>query len=95
MLDPSEQIHDEIDVWHAGGTGLSLHEFLGMTWPEYQLWAEKHWTLSPILAAKKTGLSLPDMVKLSEGGTSLAARGIHADEFRKVEAWLRQTKRIQ
>ena len=35
-------IHDDIDAWHdAEYATISLHEYLGMTWEQYKLWAEK------------------------------------------------------
>jgi len=37
-----DEIDDYVDRWHKGGTGLPLHEFLGLTRPEYSLWSEKH-----------------------------------------------------
>lgn len=95
VLDPDEEIDDEIDEWHDSSRKLPpLHEFLGMSWEEYQLWVEKPWTLKSILAARKTGSSLDVMVRVSDGGTALAARGVEAEEFSKVRQWLRQTKRL-
>lgn len=35
-------IDDYIEKWHTSDTGLSLHEFLGMTWDEYKVWIEKN-----------------------------------------------------
>lgn len=41
MTREDEEIDGAIDRWHEGeGEGLGLHEFLGMTWGEYRLWAE-------------------------------------------------------
>lgn len=35
------QIDDAVDAWHDGaGQGQELHEYLGMTWDEYSLWAQ-------------------------------------------------------
>ena len=35
-----EDIDDYINAWHEGDSTLPLHEFLGMTWREYCVWAE-------------------------------------------------------
>lgn len=36
----TEYVDDLVNAWHAGaGAGQQLHEFLGMTWREYGLWA--------------------------------------------------------
>jgi hypothetical protein len=34
------QLEDLVDKWHDSDTGLSLHEFLGMTEEEYSVWVE-------------------------------------------------------
>jgi hypothetical protein len=36
-----DDIDDFIDVWHEGGTGMPLQEFLGLTRAEYAEWAEQ------------------------------------------------------
>jgi hypothetical protein len=36
VRDPANEIDDAIDAWHAGGSNMELHEFLGMTWEEYR-----------------------------------------------------------
>lgn len=36
-----DDIHDFIDDWHdLDGRDLELHDFLGLTWPEYGTWVE-------------------------------------------------------
>lgn len=32
------EIDDDIDRWHAGGSALPLHAYLGMTIEEYAAW---------------------------------------------------------
>jgi hypothetical protein len=35
----NEELDDLVDRWHNGeGEGLELHEYLGMTWEEYEQW---------------------------------------------------------
>jgi hypothetical protein len=37
----AEEIHDYLDIWHDGSDNdLELHEYLGMTWEQYAVWAE-------------------------------------------------------
>lgn len=31
-------IADRIDAWHNSDSDLPLHDYLGMTWEEYQQW---------------------------------------------------------
>ncbi len=53
---PADQIDDYIDVWHdAHATWAKetpLHEYLGLTWPEYQAWVKDAGALSRILIAR-------------------------------------------
>ena len=36
-----ERLMDKIDEWHEGDSNVELHEFLGMTWEEYKVFALK------------------------------------------------------
>jgi len=36
-----EEMDNKIDEWHKGGSGIPLHEFLGLTLEEYKNWIEK------------------------------------------------------
>jgi hypothetical protein len=50
----ADQIDDYIEAWHEGaGKEASLHEYLGLTWPEYQQWAEDAGSLHQILAHRR------------------------------------------
>jgi len=55
-----DQIDDFVDIWHEGGTGLKLSEFLGFTDDEYSLWVEKPNFLKYILGARKNDKSISD-----------------------------------
>lgn len=35
-----EELDDLVDKWHDSDTGVSLHEYLGMTELEYSVWCE-------------------------------------------------------
>lgn len=49
--------------WHNGnGSGQELHEYLGMTWPEYQLWVERPAALRMIIAAREHELPVEAFV---------------------------------
>lgn len=50
-----EEIDDYVDAWHDGEPALPLHEFLGMTPAEYQLWVQAPAILPLILDARRTG----------------------------------------
>jgi hypothetical protein len=50
-----DEIDDYIDAWHDSDsdTELELHEYLGMTWKEYSIWAIKPSSLAEIVNARK------------------------------------------
>jgi hypothetical protein len=54
--------------WHAGEAGhdQTLHEYLGMTWGEYQQWATRPSVLPSILDARLNGATLADELAESE-----------------------------
>jgi hypothetical protein len=53
----AEQIDDYVDRWHDGldkwAKQMPLHEYLGLTWPEYQNWVRDAGALPRILAARR------------------------------------------
>jgi len=63
-----EAVADEIEkyeeAWHAGkcGKGMELHEFLGMSWDEYAIWATKPSILPVIIRSRKIGISLDEVL---------------------------------
>ena len=69
-----EDIDDFIDLWHKGkaGEGLSLHEYLGMTWEEYSIWVQSADALPRILKARRT--KLPAGKALKKYPNNLKAR---------------------
>jgi len=50
------EIDDYIDEWHDSDSAnaLELHEFLGMSWEEYSLWAVNPSLLEEIVNKKKS-----------------------------------------
>jgi hypothetical protein len=64
---PEEDIHDWIDRWHDGDHPEELHEFLGLTWPEYSAWVERD-----ELPVPESRLGGPQLVVL-QGGEELIA----------------------
>ena len=53
-----DEIDDYIDEWHDSDSNISLelHEFLGMSWEEYSLWAVKPSLLAEIVNENKRAL---------------------------------------
>jgi len=48
-----EEIDDYVDTWHSNPDGLELHEFLGMSKEEYELWLRNPDALPDIARARK------------------------------------------
>ena len=44
-----EDIDDYVDMWHESTCDLKIHEYLGMTWQQYSLWAVRPSKLKEIL----------------------------------------------
>lgn len=84
----SEEIDDFVLEWHEGRAGVEqeLHEFLGMTWDEYSVWATNPSMLPLILSAKKHGTSFEE--ELNRDRYKLAARAGSAAEAKRIMEWL-------
>jgi hypothetical protein len=54
----AEQIDAFIEAWHDGdGAGVGLHDYLGLTWPEYQEWVKDPSALGRIARSRhQTGM---------------------------------------
>lgn len=86
-------VDDWIDSWHDSDSPNELHEFLGMSWEEYRLWAEQPASLRFILAAHKNDLDV-DAVQEVASLAAAAARSTNEPEAVQVIEWLRKTGRL-
>ena len=85
----ADEIDDFVDRWHDEQTEeTELHEYLGMPWEEYSLWATKPSLLSSILAARNKHIELES--ELEHERLALAARAETAEEAKALEKWLKQ-----
>lgn len=82
------EIDDFIDSWHEGDSNLSLHEFLGMTRDEYEIWLKNPDMLPFIIRARKDGKRYVDTFK--EEYYQLAARAENAGKARELKKWLEE-----
>ena len=89
-----DEIDDFIEQWHSGlaGKNQELHEFLGMSWEEYSLWATRPSILSAILNSKIRHISLDEELDFER--VVLAARAKNNQEALKMEEWLKQIGKI-
>ncbi|WP_415844674.1 hypothetical protein ACMYUJ_17245 [Stutzerimonas zhaodongensis] len=90
-----EEIDDFVEAWHEGreGADQELHEYLGMSWDEYSLWATTPSILPYILSARHKRISLDD--ELNQDRYAMAARASSAFEAKRIEDWLRGIGKIQ
>jgi hypothetical protein len=92
-----EDVEDYVDRWHESDDHRELHEFLGLDWDEYALWAERPHTLRHIVFARREGMSVEEVLRryASEREPLVAARARDTAEAREVLDWLKQTGRLK
>lgn len=89
---PWTEIDDWVDRWHESDEDRELHEFLGMSWDEFRLWAEQPAALRFIISAREHGEPVEDLLKAP--GHAVAARGLSEQDARIVRRWLKKTGRL-
>lgn len=92
-------IDDYIDRWHDAPEGspvaaTELHDYLGMSWDEYQLWGERPESLRFILSARRAGLPVAEVLR-QDLIVGAAARSKESSVARRVLAWLAERGRIE
>lgn len=88
-----DEIDSFVDSWHEDDeTALELHEYLGMSWEEYSVWATRPSILPFILSARKNVTSFD--VELNQERLALAARAETAEEAQRMESWLKLIGKI-
>lgn len=87
-----EEVDDFVDKWHDLSRPTEpLHEFLGMTWQEYSLWANDPDILSDIASARVRNVSLTDAVNDNIlANLKLAARADKASKIAYLQNWIRE-----
>jgi hypothetical protein len=85
-------IDDWIDRWHEEGGAEQLHDYLGLSWDEYRLWAEQPSSLRFIIAAHERDEPVEQLLEHHEH--ALAARGLSEEDARTVRQWLQKTGRL-
>src|SRR5713101_3289958 len=88
------RIDDEIDAWHEADTTVSVHEWLGLTPDEYQLYVEKPASIRIILAARRQNRSLKELLAANDATSLIAARGASVEEMTELRKWLKATGRL-
>jgi hypothetical protein len=85
----SDEIEHFVDAWHEADTTEELHEFLGMSFEEYSLWASNPDTIDVILSARHLGKPLKeavnDNIRVQE---RIAARADEAGKLAILRKWI-------
>lgn len=85
----SDEIEDFVEAWHASDAKEEIHEYLGMTFEEYSLWASDPDTIDVILGARHDGVPLRDAVndniRVQE---RIAARADEAGKLATLSRWI-------
>jgi hypothetical protein len=86
------EIDDYIDRWHerddARARALPLHEYLGLTGDEYELWVHDPDVLPLILIARRQSRPLMEVMNDHLDELPVAARADEASTVRALRAWL-------
>jgi hypothetical protein len=93
-----DDIDDFIDRWHddadAQARSLPLHEYLGLTFDEYELWVHDPDILPHVLVARREARPLADVINDHLDKLPVAARADDVATVRALRAWLaKQQKR--
>jgi len=91
-----DEIDDYIDLWHEDEMATEpLHDFLGMTKDEYDLWVEQPGALRLILAAREEhDHNLYGAIERYADMAPVATRAADSEAAKVVVRWLRSTGRI-
>jgi hypothetical protein len=85
------EIDDFVNAWHHGGDSRQLHEFLGMTPEEYDLWVRSADFLDLIIAARHTSIPLRDVANDNlRNERRIAARSDRAWKIALLQKWIDQ-----
>jgi hypothetical protein len=94
VLDLAGEIDDDIDAWNESDSELQLHEWLGLTQDEYNLFATQPSLLRLILMSRRWDDGTLLELARDPNDVKLAARGATPAELETAHQWLRQTGRI-
>jgi hypothetical protein len=87
-----DEIDDFIDKWHdradAEARSLLLHEYLGMTLDEYEVWVHDPDVLPQILIARREGRPLSEVMSDYLNELPVAARADDVARVKALRAWL-------
>ncbi|MSO99558.1 MAG: hypothetical protein EXR07_00690 [Acetobacteraceae bacterium] len=87
-----DEIDDFIDRWHedasSRASSLPLHEFLGLTRDEYEIWVLDPDVLPHVLIARREARPLPEVMSQYLDAFPLAARASDIATIKALRSWL-------
>lgn len=91
----ADQIDDYVGAWHDAhetwAKQVSLPEYLGLTWPEYQVWVCDADALPAILEARQSGRLLAAVIAKRVEQMRAAGRPTDETAIFSLGSWLKQT----
>jgi hypothetical protein len=86
-----DQIDDFVDQWHGGdGQQQAIHEYLGLSLEQYDFWMRAPDALPKVLAARREGRPLEEVLRDYLKGLARTDKGADAETAKAVGAWLAQ-----
>jgi hypothetical protein len=88
---PAEAIDDWVGRWHddSAAAGSEVHAWLGLSLPEYQVWAYDADALPLILETRRSGRPLDSAVRDRLAALDRADRPVDGTVTRGLRNWLR------
>jgi hypothetical protein len=85
----ADEIEDFLEAWHVSDSDQEAHEFLGMTFEEYSLWASDAEAIDIILAARHNARPLREAVNDNlRYQERIAARSDEAGKLAILARWI-------
>lgn len=84
-----DDIDDYVDQWHDGGTGLALHDYLGMSKQEYDAWVLDDEMLAYVVKARREQVPFNVIIQ-QDYSYALAARSQGSQQLTHLMQWLQQ-----
>ena len=84
-----DPIDDFVDQWHGGdGQQQAIHEYLGLSLEEYDFWMRVPDALPKVLAARREGRPLEEVLRDYLQGLARTDNDADAETAKAVGAWL-------
>jgi hypothetical protein len=92
-----DEIDDFIDRWHEGAASharsLPLHEFLGLTHDEYEIWVLDPDVLPHVLVARREARPLLEIMSRCLDELPKAARATDTATIKSFRSWLAKQRK--